>query len=268
MPPNSSEENLSQATRKGYIAMIADAERQHGIPAGLLAGVAQQESDFREDVITGKKKSRAGAIGIMQFMPATAREEGVDPLDPQSAIYGAARYLAKLRDQTDSWSGALTSYNWGIGNYKKWIRGERKDIPREARQYASGVLKKAQHFGSLTPEEAPLEAPTPPADLVPSAPISPPSPASNPVPAPAPIDLTPPSPPAPVIDTPFGPREVHPETAEEADLLQELTSSGELGLIGAVPELLSLRDNARTRRLIPGAGDTLDTVLGEILDAV
>ena len=57
--------------------------------------------------------SAAGAQGLMQFMPATAKGLGVDPLDPSSAIDGAARYLSSLKDQFGSTDLALAAYNAG-----------------------------------------------------------------------------------------------------------------------------------------------------------
>lgn len=143
------EKRRAWAESMGYIDLARKAEAKYGLPSGVGIGMLEQESGWFEDVINGKRKSSAGAIGIGQFMPATAEEEGIDPLNVPQAIDGAMRYLAKLQKQTNSWSGALTAYNWGIGNYKKWQRGEKKTIPKEAREYAPGVLARANDFGSL-----------------------------------------------------------------------------------------------------------------------
>ena len=66
------------------------AASRHGVDASLLAAVAQQESNFNSSAV-----SPAGAQGLMQFMPATAAGLGVNPLDPTSAIDGAAKYLSQ-----------------------------------------------------------------------------------------------------------------------------------------------------------------------------
>lgn len=120
-----------------YESLILASEREYGLPAGLLARVLWQESHFRPDIISGKVKSSAGAIGIAQFMPATAMELGVDPLDPRQAIPGAARYLFKLYRRTGSWREAVAAYNWGIGNVQR--KGMVK-APAETRDYLAEVM--------------------------------------------------------------------------------------------------------------------------------
>jgi len=120
-----------------YADLIARAERQHGIPESLLARVLYQESRFREDIITGRTRSPAGALGIAQFMPATARELGIDPLNPQQAIPAAALYLRRLYNATGDWAKALASYNWGIGNVTR--RGI-EVAPAETQAYMREIL--------------------------------------------------------------------------------------------------------------------------------
>lgn len=120
-----------------YRAAIVNAENAHGLPAGMLARLLYQESHYRQDIITGKTRSPAGALGIAQFMPATAAELGINPLEPYQSIDAAARYLARLYRSTGDWKLALAAYNWGIGNV------QRKGIavaPRETVAYYSGIL--------------------------------------------------------------------------------------------------------------------------------
>lgn len=94
-----------------YLGLFEQAGRRHGIDPSLLAAVAWTESAFRPDAV-----SSAGALGLMQIMPATAASLGVDPRDPAQAVDGAARYL---RDQLDAFGGdvrlALAAYNAGPG---------------------------------------------------------------------------------------------------------------------------------------------------------
>jgi len=120
-----------------YREAIAAAEAKHGIPETLLARLLYQESRYREDIITGKTASSAGALGIAQFMPATAAELGIDPLEPGQAIDGAALYLRRLYDQLGDWAAALAAYNWGIGNVKK--KGV-VNAPTETRLYITQIL--------------------------------------------------------------------------------------------------------------------------------
>jgi soluble lytic murein transglycosylase-like protein len=120
-----------------YRDSIATAEVVYQLPDGLLGRVLYQESRFRPDVIEGTTRSRTGALGIAQFMPATAAELGIDPLDPHEAIDAAGSYLRKLYDQLGDWGKALAAYNWGIGNVKR--RGM-DAAPKETRDYVSQVL--------------------------------------------------------------------------------------------------------------------------------
>lgn len=119
-----------------YAEQISKTETAQGIPAGLLARLLHQESRYRQDIISGATRSPAGALGIAQFMPRTAAELGIDPLNPNQAIPAAGLYLRRLYDQTGSWASALAAYNWGIGNVKR--KGLDK-APAETRAYVAQI---------------------------------------------------------------------------------------------------------------------------------
>jgi soluble lytic murein transglycosylase-like protein len=70
------------------------AARRHGLNPDIFERQINQESGFAPDVISGRRKSSAGAQGIAQFMPATARGMGVNPLNPTQALDGAARLMS------------------------------------------------------------------------------------------------------------------------------------------------------------------------------
>lgn len=120
-----------------YIGLIHSTEDRNGIPRNMLARLLWQESRFRTDIITGRVKSSAGALGIAQFMPATAKEMGINPLNPAEAIPAAGRYLAGLYRRFGSWSEALAAYNWGQGNV---ARKGLASAPAETRSYFSSIL--------------------------------------------------------------------------------------------------------------------------------
>ncbi|WP_240309506.1 MULTISPECIES: lytic transglycosylase domain-containing protein [Sphingomonas] len=94
-----------------YSAMLHQAAEAHGLSPALLEALVWQESRWHPAV-----RSRAGAIGLAQLMPGTARDLGVDPTDPTTNLYGGARYL---RQQLDRFDGdverALAAYNAGPG---------------------------------------------------------------------------------------------------------------------------------------------------------
>lgn len=120
-----------------YAAHIMQAEDDNGIPRDMLARLLFQESRYRDDIITGRTRSPVGAVGIAQFMPATAAERGLNPLDPYASIAEAGRYLAWLRARHGNWSEALAAYNWGTGNVS---RKGLSNAPRETRNYYSQIL--------------------------------------------------------------------------------------------------------------------------------
>jgi soluble lytic murein transglycosylase-like protein len=120
-----------------YASWIVSAEDNFAIPRDLLARVLYEESRYRPDIINGEVRSPAGAVGIAQFMPATAAWLKVDPLDPQQAIWGAAHYLSNLYRQFGNWGDALAAYNWGPGNLSK--KGF-SNAPRETVAYVSHIL--------------------------------------------------------------------------------------------------------------------------------
>lgn len=90
------------------------AARKLGLPPEFVKSVARVESGFRQDAISPK-----GAIGVMQLMPGTARELGVDPHDAEQNLEGGARLLRNLlekyQDQPDQVRRALAAYNAGPG---------------------------------------------------------------------------------------------------------------------------------------------------------
>jgi soluble lytic murein transglycosylase-like protein len=100
--------------------------------------VAYQECRWRDDIISGKTTSPVGALGMFQFMPATAQSLGVDPLNVASAADGAARYLVQNKNKFGTWTLALMAYNWGPGNVSKYLAGT-KTIPTETANYVAQI---------------------------------------------------------------------------------------------------------------------------------
>ncbi|OZI12544.1 hypothetical protein CEW92_06235 [Bacillaceae bacterium SAS-127] len=97
--------------------IIARAAEKYNIPKKLIQAVIKQESNFNPNVV-----SHAGAKGLMQLMPSTARFLGVsNPFDPEQNVFGGAKYLRQMLDKFDgNIKLALAAYNAGPGNVKKY----------------------------------------------------------------------------------------------------------------------------------------------------
>ncbi|MCW2726123.1 MAG: Lytic transglycosylase, catalytic [Frankiales bacterium] len=99
-----------------FRGLFTAAGARYGVSPDLLAAVARAESGFDPQARSG-----AGAIGLMQIMPGTAKGLGIDPGDPAQAVDGAARLLADgLRSYNGSVSLALAAYNAGPGAVSKY----------------------------------------------------------------------------------------------------------------------------------------------------
>jgi soluble lytic murein transglycosylase-like protein len=95
--------------RGDFDGIIARAAYRHGVRPALVKAVIAAESNFEPDAI-----SRVGAQGLMQLMPATARELGVErPFGVVENIDGGARYLRAMLDRYGDVSRALAAYNAG-----------------------------------------------------------------------------------------------------------------------------------------------------------
>lgn len=98
------------------VPYFVDAAGETGLDIELIKAVAAVESCFNQDAV-----SQAGAVGIMQLMPATARQTGVkDITDPRQNILGGARYLKQLLDKFKKPELALAAYNAGPANVEKY----------------------------------------------------------------------------------------------------------------------------------------------------
>lgn len=95
----------------GYAAKVAELSARFDLSPALIEALVWQESRWRENAV-----SSAGARGLAQLMPGTARDLGVNPDDPFANLEGGARYL---REQLDRFDGdmekALAAYNAGPG---------------------------------------------------------------------------------------------------------------------------------------------------------
>lgn len=130
---------------------IAHHSRQHQLDPALISAIIKAESDFDPDAI-----SRAGAIGLMQLMPATAiRLDVRDPFNPEQNIAGGARYLRYLLDRFHgNLPLALAAYNAGATRVEHYntlppIHETRRYVKKVLRFYRQYDERRISHSSSL-----------------------------------------------------------------------------------------------------------------------
>ena len=138
------------APDRGFEPLYVKAAHRHaqGAPQKfgcLVHSIAERESRQRPDAVSPR-----GALGMLQFLPPTAAELGIDPLNPDEAVEGAARYLVWLSARfpyvkaEDLLKFEIASYNWGVGNVRRTgchsYACLDPFLPSETRKYVAGVL--------------------------------------------------------------------------------------------------------------------------------
>lgn len=123
--------------------MVTQAALRNGLPPEFVHSVAAAESSYRVDALSPK-----GAVGIMQLMPATARDLRADPTDPRQNVDAGAKYLRglllKYKDDPYQVRKALAGYNAGPGAVDRY-----RGLPPypETHTYVEKVLR---HYNKLT----------------------------------------------------------------------------------------------------------------------
>lgn len=135
------------ARREALLPHVREAARRHRLDEALLMALIEVESGFRADAL-----SPAGAIGLMQLMPQTARRFGVaDPWQPLANLDGGARYLRHLLGLFDGdLRLALAGYNAGEGSVL--AAGRRIPPFKETQAYVPAVLDRLRHWRGVLQE--------------------------------------------------------------------------------------------------------------------
>ncbi len=127
-----------------YDTLISNVSRRYGVDPNLVKAVVRAESDYNPSAV-----SRAGARGLMQLMPETARMMGVKDIhNPVDNINGGTRYLSSLiKKFNGKLPMALAAYNAGEGAVRSYGR-----IPpyKETQMYVKKVLRFYDHYSGTT----------------------------------------------------------------------------------------------------------------------
>ena len=140
MVRDSSRESGTISEKEKILNRIDEAAKRYNLPTSLIRAVVKAESDYQVRAV-----SPAGAQGLMQLMPATARELGVrNPFDIGQNIDGGAKYLRMMLDQFDGdIKTALSAYNAGPGTVSKF----NGNVPyTETRNYVERVMRFSRQF--------------------------------------------------------------------------------------------------------------------------
>jgi soluble lytic murein transglycosylase-like protein len=106
---------LFRAPPEEVIRLIRESSVRHAVPAEVVEAVAWQESRFNHAAVSSK-----GARGVMQLLPTTASDLGVDPSDLKGNIDGGAAYLAQQIRRFGDLRLALAAYNAGPGAVQRY----------------------------------------------------------------------------------------------------------------------------------------------------
>ena len=147
-------------TRGGhkYESMVAAEAERIGLDPNIAIHALYKETGNLKNPESAR--SRAGALGVMQLMPKTAKELGVDPLIPEENIRGGVMYLKKMYDKYQDPTLALAAYNAGPGRVDRALKSGQgiASLPRETQNYvvarnmAGGGIVAFQNTGLVSGE--------------------------------------------------------------------------------------------------------------------
>src|SRR4029078_10454624 len=132
-------DETSRQVQQSVCLLLESAARRNGLPVEFFVRLIWRESRFRPTAIGPSTRSRKHALGIAQFMPATAAERNLRaPFNPVEALPKAAEFLKDLRSQFGNLGLAAAAYNAGPARIRSWMAGA-GSMPAQTRAYVLAI---------------------------------------------------------------------------------------------------------------------------------
>jgi len=150
MPSGGSKGINYQGGKHPYESLVTAKAKEHGVDPMLASYILNKETGGMKNPETAR--SSAGAMGIAQFMPATAKQYNINPDIPEEAALGMSKHLKHLVNEFGDPKIAAIAYNWGEGNTKKWLKAgaDMDKLPKETQKYVASLAQGGvvRHFAN------------------------------------------------------------------------------------------------------------------------
>jgi hypothetical protein len=147
----------SRQAQQSVCLLLESAARANGLPVEFFVRLIWRESRFRPTAVGPSTRNGKHALGIAQFMPATAVERNLlDPLNPIEALPKSAEFLKDLRGQFGNLGLAAAAYNAGPARVRAWMSGA-ASMPTQTRAYVEAVTGISVDQWAAGPLEAKAE---------------------------------------------------------------------------------------------------------------
>ena len=145
-------EAKSKYTSQQFDQWARQYAAEHRVPLSLVRHVMKTETGWMNNPDRqAVARSPAGAIGVMQLMPRTARSLGVKNIkDPQQNIEAGVRLLGQLLARYKDPATVIIAYNWGSGNLERWRQKGAKwaELPKETQNYVNNFIQATPRLAS------------------------------------------------------------------------------------------------------------------------
>lgn len=132
-----------KAASHPYAGMVAEDAKKYGVDPSISLRLLNNETGGIKNPETAV--SSAGAVGIAQFMPGTAKQYKIDPTNPKQASDAMNRHVKHLMRQYGDPQVVAIAYNWGEGNTNRWLKNgaDPRRLPKETQNYLDKFMRTA-----------------------------------------------------------------------------------------------------------------------------